>query len=228
MSWNNTVRCGHCYGEGHNKRTCPVIKATIAKRLAADPNDVHAKYAQQQQSKGNIRRCSYCNLKGHNRRTCGELIDAKFAWKEKAASWRLKFTDWAAANGIGPGTLVEVGYGWGGQTAVHMVKGFSWNRLNPDDQVGAYPAAGLVVTDLAMTPSSQNQCNLPYIEGISGGASGDHTRHDFKILSPVKLSNELILNLAPQWWLDGSTHDKLKDKFANRHSPNHYENQFEK
>ena len=29
MSWSGTVRCGHCYGKGHNKRTCPGLKKYV-------------------------------------------------------------------------------------------------------------------------------------------------------------------------------------------------------
>ena len=229
MSWNGTVTCGYCYKQGHNRRSCPTLKENIARRLEQDPDDYYAKYELQKQKKGKVRRCTYCNLKGHNRRTCPELAQRKQEWREKAAAWRLKFINWVAENGVGPGALIKNSSGWN-QTKVRMVKEFGWRSLNHEDQLGtAYPAPAFRALSLNMR--DETHARLPHIENICG--EGDGTQYHsggFEVVAPVPLTEEAVVKMAPQWWLDGKNKDAkddLKDRFADRKSPNHYSNGFE-
>jgi len=38
MSWNGTVRCRHCYEEGHNRRTCPQLTEQYKRRAENEVN----------------------------------------------------------------------------------------------------------------------------------------------------------------------------------------------
>lgn len=58
-------RCGYCYQEGHNRNSCPSIKAAAANGDA---------YAQERLERAKIKRCSYCKNDGHTKATC----DRKF------------------------------------------------------------------------------------------------------------------------------------------------------
>ena len=229
MSWNGTVTCGYCGRQGHNRRGCPELKEEIARRLEQDPDDNYAKYLKERNEKGKVRRCTYCNKKGHNRRTCPELAQRKQEWREKTAAWRLKFVNWVAETGLGPGALVKSSAGWN-ETRVRMVKDYWWRCLNHEDQLGtSYPGPALSVLSLNMR--EQTNLRLPNVENICGEEDGARYHSGgFEVVSPVKITEEAILKMAPQWWLDGkdkNAKDDLKDRFESRKSPNHYDNGFE-
>lgn len=72
MSWNGTVRCGHCYEKGHNKRSCPHLKERLEEQAAAGDS-----YAAERLRNNQTKKCSYCRNKyhmddphKHNARTC--------------------------------------------------------------------------------------------------------------------------------------------------------------
>ena len=72
-------RCSYCGGVGHNRATCPALKAVIQERLAANPDDIPAntllahEEAKKARRANTKRKCSFCGEEGHNRSTCGEL-----------------------------------------------------------------------------------------------------------------------------------------------------------
>ena len=91
MSYNGTVNCRHCYGRGHNRRTCPDLTATLKSRAEGEEGNegYYGKQYAQRTGKyidgtdakvlkatraGGTRRCKYCAKKGHNTRTCPELL----------------------------------------------------------------------------------------------------------------------------------------------------------
>lgn len=233
MSWSGTVTCGHCYDQGHNRRSCPHLKKQIADRLAENPDDQYAKYLKDRNDKGKIRRCTYCNLMGHNRRTCPELKAAKQEWREQAAAWRLKFINWCVENGVGPGTLVTKNDGWDAKEKMYVVKQPEWNTLNHDNQLKtSYPAYALQLIGMGLQANTIQRTSLPKVEGMCGDDTTTyHANNNLEIKSPVKMTEEVFVKIAPQWWLDGKgscAKNDLKERFEDRKSPNHYENQFEK
>ena len=118
MSWNGTVRCGHCYGKGHNRRSCPDLK----KEIKDNPEGYYAR-AQARKSPAKKRRCTYCNLQGHNRRTCLDLKKDKTLWRANAQHWRKKWAAWMSEVGLGIGALVKVPTGYN-NCGVRLVKNF--------------------------------------------------------------------------------------------------------
>ena len=96
-NYSGTIRCGHCYGQGHNRRGCPKLtkqlqeawqriqsegydennyshrntREKLAKRTGTDPH-TDASVRQRRATYGG-RICSYCRDGGHNRRTCTVL-----------------------------------------------------------------------------------------------------------------------------------------------------------
>ena len=228
MSWNGTVTCGYCGRDGHNRRSCPDLKAVIARRLEENPDCNYAKWHKEKQAAGKIRRCTYCNLKGHNRRTCPELAQRKQEWREKTAAWRLKFIKWCAENGVGPGALVKSSEGWN-STKVRMIKSYWWRSLNHEDQLVSYP--GPAINTLTLNMQNEANLRLPHIADICGDEDGSRYHSGgFEVIAPVSVTEESLVKMAPQWWLDGkdmNCKDDLKGRFQNRQSPNHYDNQFE-
>jgi hypothetical protein len=103
MSWNGTVRCGHCYKSGHNKRGCPELK----KKIAADPSCWEAQYGA-----GKARQCSYCDKPGHNRKTCPPRKTHEALYRSDNKLWRQAFQKWAIAEGLGYGALISAPINW--------------------------------------------------------------------------------------------------------------------
>jgi len=104
MSWNGTVRCGYCYGKGHNKRGCPKIAAEIEK----NPNGHQAQIRQAKKARARPRVCGYCHESGHNKRTCQKITTDRHSTKTANRIWRKKFFEIAEDCGFDHGTLVEL------------------------------------------------------------------------------------------------------------------------
>lgn len=64
-TYKRKPRCGYCYQEGHNRNSCPSIKAAAAQGDS---------YAQERLERAKVKRCSYCKTDGHTKATC----DTKF------------------------------------------------------------------------------------------------------------------------------------------------------
>ena len=103
MSYNGTVRCGHCFKKGHNRRSCPTIKAEIAK----NPDGVYARHADRKAKSYKTRSCSYCHDTGHNKRTCPKIATDRRDVAKKNRDWRAKFIEIATDVGLAPGALVQ-------------------------------------------------------------------------------------------------------------------------
>jgi len=123
MSWTGTVRCGNCWDEGHNKRTCPTLK----KAFEEDPNSWEGrKWARMQQEKKQAgpRLCSYCQESGHNRRTCRPLAVDRDCATVVQGEYFDRTQKWLEEAGVGIGTLVSWRIGWraDSRSVVGMVK----------------------------------------------------------------------------------------------------------
>ena len=104
MSWNGTVRCGHCYGKGHNRRSCPKLQ----KEIREHPDGYHARQAKQARAYASPRVCSYCHKSGHNKRTCPEITSDRAKTKKSNRLWRESFFAVADQVGFGKGALLEL------------------------------------------------------------------------------------------------------------------------
>ena len=71
--------CSYCYHEGHNRRTCQDLTATLEKtaaeraRRALPPGYAQAQLDARGKGTGSTRvnrKCSFCEVRGHDRRTC--------------------------------------------------------------------------------------------------------------------------------------------------------------
>jgi len=125
-NYNGTIRCGYCYNEGHNSRTCPTKLERIQRNLAnaKENNGEHVEYYAQQVSKMTGvnpetgakrsrrdeswgRKCSYCNERGHNRRTCETLKSDLSRYAAMTREARQEVRQWALADGVGVGAMVQ-------------------------------------------------------------------------------------------------------------------------
>ena len=224
MSYSGTVHCGHCYQEGHNRRSCPKLKEYCEN----NPDSWTAKRQAQSAARGKVRRCSYCNLKGHNRRSCVTLKSDKATYATKAAEWRADFAEWVAEIGLTPGALIKVQgqYGYGG--GVRIVSGFRWTALNHEMQQDQYPHQAIMTRELAdpagLSYSSNNVERLPKHDKLVP----HNESQACEVVGPVYATAEAVLATAPEWFADGGTPSNLNDVFdSDRRANGWYENGYE-
>lgn len=97
--------CGHCYGRGHNRRSCPEIKKII--RLNPDGYQARIAREKKEHAKRNPRRCSYCSETGHNKKTCSKLEIDRVKMARESRTWRNSFLTRAREQGFSVGTLLK-------------------------------------------------------------------------------------------------------------------------
>ena len=104
--------CGYCGQRGHNRRTCPTLKASENKELAANPDSLWSKSIRSQRSaakrSNSTRRCSYCEQTGHNRRSCPTLKNDRIAVQSAFTDYRKRFAENLKKSGLGVGAIVKV------------------------------------------------------------------------------------------------------------------------
>ena len=146
MSYNGTVRCRHCYSEGHNRRTCPDLTENLRHRAQCDvDNGLTDSYSIRRYEKrvghkvdgtplpkaakaaNNPRRCTYCGTRGHNRRTCKTFAADKAAYVEKNIAFRTNVLAAMRAAGLGVGALLQTER-WG-DTYCWLVTKINWNGI---------------------------------------------------------------------------------------------------
>ena len=105
MSYTGTVRCGHCYKEGHNQTNCP----TMREQARANPDGYQAqKVAEYEARKAKPKVCSYCDTSGHTRAGCEIVKRHKITFTSDAILWRNAMIKWMKETGMGVGALVRV------------------------------------------------------------------------------------------------------------------------
>lgn len=103
MSWNGTVRCGHCYGRGHNRRSCPSLKAQIA----ANPNSYLAQNEKYKKESAKVRACSWCKEPGHNVKTCTHKKNGQNKLNELGSHMETQLNHILSIAGLGRGALLR-------------------------------------------------------------------------------------------------------------------------
>jgi len=209
--------CGHCYGRGHNRRSCPVIR----KEIKDNPNGYQARIARDKKENAirNPRRCSYCRETGHNRKTCASLTKDRRNVTQENRNWRQSFLTCAKTNGFGIGTLLKF-------IDPNECKS-EWRRERIQNYIERYGKCGMVV-DFRRGSLDKRQLNrttqcllvrfplgktfntpLPkeFVSLIEKDAI-----YDMEIAGPVNSEN-LHHNFGPTWH-DGS--DTAED-FLKRH-----------
>lgn len=243
MSWNGTVQCRYCGATGHNSRTCPDKTETYRRRAQAECDNGegregywHQQYAKRTgkwlngdpanemkaKRRGSTRRCKYCNKTGHNSRTCEELKQAKAAFMDEAIAARQIVAENMRAAGLGIGALIK-GQRYG-TPVLYMVESFHWGNLNHETLA-----------------NGQSFLSLKLLTGAAGADRWHRQRNAElpKEMLPVEIQErrsyydhyEIAGPVAGGWtppagWLEGEDID-LKQIFAERQSPNHYENRWE-
>ncbi len=232
MSWSGTVRCRHCYSNGHNRRTCPDLTETLKRRAEAENNPEGYSTRQYEKRVGhkldgsplakevkaarNPRRCTYCALRGHNRRTCETLAANKQQYVENTIAFRRQVLTAAQAVGVGVGALVSTDR-WG-DSHCWLITQINWNRIKMglhDDVI-----VGQNVKMAAGSRSAMNHMAFPALVN-EGGEELNGNRHGMStVLGPVEVAGVPADFLTP-----AGVHHMLADVFdKDARSENYWEN----
>ena len=222
MSWNGTLRCSHCYEQGHNKRSCPKLKAEIAKRRAENPNDWrvlnHDRHRAYTSREGEKRSCTYCDEQGHNRRTCPILKSHVVALQKSSVQWRGAFLAHLQELGLGTGSILTEDH-WRQGKVRYLVTGVNWDRLSYVTR----NQRSLKVRNLAKLTQGEFHQSLPFTaeacapDGVLRGTNMDR---DIKVLSA---KGDIT---PPDGWVEEgmsvkSAKEELKDMKSWRFKHNH-------
>ena len=246
MSYNGTVHCRHCYGKGHNRRTCPQLTDQYKRRAVAELENNegregywHVEYAKRtgywldaethengekatelkRSRAGGTRRCKYCAKTGHNKRTCPELKEAKATAIAETAAVRQAVLDGLAAQGLGVGALVTMNT-HADQRVGYIVTGFHWDHLTAQN-AGHNPN---IVQLRALNPAQVSRwqqetgCPLPPIEGVN-----ENSWNQLELVGPVSGSAALLT--APEGWVEDQSW--VDGQFAEAQSPNWHDNRYD-
>ena len=190
MSWNGTVRCGHCYAKGHNQRTCPSLK----KYIEENPNSWRATAYKRSKEASKARSCSYCDESGHNRRTCSTLKSDIRRTKQVNSFWCTKLADYMKEEGLGIGALVKMPGGWRHdyEQILGMVIGFAWSEANFRSENNSY-SGGFVrcraIKDVANPDADSYLLRLPEECWNLQDTEASGQARITELLSPVPLDN---------------------------------------
>lgn len=118
MSSAKTVVCSYCHTRGHNRQTCPQLRADIG-RIEEQHGKEHPLVKEYATNRASIsksaskrakmpRSCTYCHTLGHNRRTCVVLGHDKEIARMKNAAFRERYLDNIKELGLGIGAMVRM------------------------------------------------------------------------------------------------------------------------
>ena len=116
--YRRAVHCSYCYGEGHNRRTCPDLKER------AEEGSVWAK-EQVERYKRVKKTCSFCRNTGHTRPTCPEKKNYIANMHKITKNFRKGLKGAMQQAGLGIGSLIETHYGTG------IVTSINWDFISP-------------------------------------------------------------------------------------------------
>ena len=120
----SVTRCGHCYEEGHNKRTCPQLK----KEIENNPGGYYDRQAQRKKARAKKRQCTYCGETGHNMRTCQKAKEDRIRYS--VVNWEYQQAMGTSMDqmGLGVGSIITR-EAWG-EVSYWLITKINWDRIN--------------------------------------------------------------------------------------------------
>jgi len=113
MSWNNTVRCSHCYEYGHNRAGCKQLAVDMESALNSSNSwkrhdaERYFEKKKRKAEQANNRKCSYCSQTGHTKRTCSVKKSDVGVYTEMIYGAREKLYKRFHEKGFSPGALIS-------------------------------------------------------------------------------------------------------------------------
>ena len=191
MSYSRTVNCSYCYERGHNRRSCPHLKAYVEN----NPDSYRAKREKERRlrMKNRVRRCSYCDGVEHNARTCTIKKEDKKRLVLALSVERKRFFEKMKAQGIGVGALFARDTGWNMPKLAYMISGINWKNCHGGEHFS------FVAMNVAKA-SGNHEWDYHAPKTVHHTIRTNETWE--ALLCPANTIN------APQEWLDGTLYDE--------------------
>jgi len=222
------TRCGHCYEQGHNKRTCPDIK----KEIEARPEGYYARAESRRKSRQQPRKCSYCCESGHNRKTCGQFKMDTTEYQHMNRKFQRNLRDAMEHAGLGVGAIVCNDH-WG-EKKYWLVTGLASENINIANwyrqgmgnskcegspyalKVKRIDLGNMSDYDRSRSYNIDTEVYLPQsiVEAAMHGHRGNASR-EMEILGPVDTMNESF-GFSSASGMDFMTHSDYKGGYATR------------
>ena len=117
MSWNGTMRCSYCYGQGHSKRKCPTMKERHDQYVALTEageattyrqRSAHREWKEMQETlKESNKVCGYCQNSGHRVTTCPLRLEHVSQLRKVNKWWKPLVAKVFKETGFGLGALTQ-------------------------------------------------------------------------------------------------------------------------
>jgi len=238
MSYSGTVHCRHCYGKGHNRRTCPDYTEQIKTRAQRELDGGQGKdgYYGTQLAKrtgkyidgssatelkatrrGSKRRCSYCATSGHNRKTCPELKVHRATYLTENVEFRTGVLAALQTRGLGIGALVQTEeYG---TPVLWLTTGVNWNALTCKNRQASAVQLQRLKTEGISRWNLTTSVNLPDLPTLV-----EHGFNNYEVVGPVT-SSQVESSVPEGWAADAAA--GFEDHFTKDvKSPNWHDNYY--
>jgi len=196
-NYSGTIRCGHCYGSGHNRAGCEKlteqyateweycknnvdptayrftrVREQLAKRTGIDPLSGESKRKRRATYGGRV--CSYCKDNGHNRRTCQIMKGDKARFTVLTVAHRADVLAQMRAHGCGPGALIaQDDYG---TINAALITGIRWETIN---KKMPWPTSAIQ----ARRVTDNHVISLAFPTEVTGGAGSNY--HKTSMMAPA-------------------------------------------
>ena len=130
MSYSRTVRCRHCYKEGHNVKSCEALTKEVKDNPGGYYYRRYRKYFNDDGTRKKasvVKKCSYCDTPGHTKRTCDTKLNDMIANIKTNAEYRRDMYNFLKEKGLGVGSLVTV------HNHMYLVTGIDWDSFSCGD-----------------------------------------------------------------------------------------------
>jgi len=233
MSWNGTVRCSHCYGNGHNRRSCPDLKENMEKEKAraertGESMGWTAKCYFEKKDGAKVRKCTFCSKEGHNRATCPTLANAIKEYNKSNKKFRKIVLKYMKKNGIGVGSLVSIpdgmlyvsGFGYLNDT-LGVVTDIGWDAILVGTANGRAPQALHVTSFGGNYAGSKLTMSIPVYQALEGEGNPmmwmpGNSNNSSPGLAPIASPTSSSFVNAPEGWTDDLPKRAAKEIFKDQ------------
>jgi hypothetical protein len=122
--YSRTVRCRHCFNEGHNVKSCSALTKEVAENVNGYYHRRYRKYFNDDGTRKKdsaVKKCSYCNEPGHTKRTCDVKLDDMIYNVKINSLYRKDMLNFLKTKGLGIGSLITL------HKSMYLVTGFRWD-----------------------------------------------------------------------------------------------------
>ena len=127
---NRTVRCRHCFHDGHNVKSCKQLEADVKSQLGGYYHRRYKKYFDEEGNRrkdSTVKKCSYCHEAGHTKRTCNTKLGDMVQNIKTNQEYRKDVYTWFKNKGLGVGALITL------HDSMFLVTGINWDRFTCGD-----------------------------------------------------------------------------------------------